>query len=120
MDHDHLLLRMAAFHDGWDLSLARSFADAVPLLRRGGHAIVLYDADLQSPDWHEALPRLASRAYERIVILMSSDAGGDMWPRAIELGAFDVIEKPILGTELLSLVGDACHVLETGEVRANG
>jgi DNA-binding NtrC family response regulator len=117
-DHDHLLLRMAAFHDGWDLSLTRSFPDAASLLRRGEFSIVLYDADLPSPDWRHAVTHLAAPGYGRIVILMSSKPGDETWHRAIELGAFDVLEKPVLGTELLSLVSDARRILESGVARA--
>jgi DNA-binding NtrC family response regulator len=109
---------MAAFHDGWDLSLARSFADAVSLLSRNEYSIVLYDADLPSPDWQHALQHLVAPCYGRIVILLSSQPGDETWHRAIELGAFDVLEKPVLGTELLSLVSDARRILEAGVARA--
>jgi len=119
-DNDHLLLRMAAFHDGWNLTLVRSYADGFSHLRRGGYAIVLYDADLPAPDWRQALQRLASPTYDRMVILMSSRTGDEVWRKAMELGAFDVIEKPILGTELLAMVSDARHVLEAADVRARG
>ena len=119
-DHDHLLLRIAAFHDGWDLSLARSFVDAIPLLRRGGYSIILYDTDAAVPDWREALRSLVSPSYERIVILMSERIDDNLWHQAIALGAFDVLEKPILGRELLSMVCDARQILETAELRTAG
>jgi DNA-binding NtrC family response regulator len=119
-DHDHLLLRMAAFHDGWELSLARSFVDAISLLRRGAYSIVLYDIDAAVPDWREALRWLVSPSYERIVILISERIDDNLWHQAIAFGAFDVLEKPILGSELLSLVCDARQILETAELRTAG
>jgi DNA-binding NtrC family response regulator len=110
-DHDHLLLRMAAFQDGWDLSLVRSFGAAMPLLRRGGYSIILYDADLPSPDLRNALERLTSPAYDRLVILLSRFVEDRKWQRAMELGAFAVLQKPVIGSELLAAVSDARHIL---------
>jgi len=98
IDDEPLVLRAVAKHldqEGYRTKGAKSLADLRKSLRDPAPALVLLDLNLPDGDGLDALPRLREKWPEAPVIVMTGHGTVESAVRAIRMGAYNYIQKPV-------------------------
>lgn len=119
IDDDDLIrsyLRAVCQISGWGCAEAEDGPTAIEILRRNPDSYSLALLDLRMPGLSglEVLPELLKLGEDMAVIIMSGYAEVGIAVEALQKGAFDLIEKPLDHSLLLSRIAKA---LELREVR---
>lgn len=97
-DHESL---QRCLSDPWILHRAFDLREATELLRaRTGTPVVVCERDLQPTAWKQLLVELAAVAEPPLLIVTSRCPDERLWAEALNLGAHDVLAKPIDSWEL--------------------
>ncbi|MBI5694293.1 MAG: sigma-54-dependent Fis family transcriptional regulator [Nitrospirae bacterium] len=88
--------------EGYDVSAAENGTDGLRLAKEASPDLVLLDVWMPGMDGLEALARLRETDPDTPVVVMSGHASIDTAVKAVRLGAYDFIEKP-LSLDKLSL-----------------
>lgn len=97
---DHELLERC-LPDPWILHRACDLREATELLRaRAGTPVVVCDRDLQPATWKQLLVEFAAVATPPLLIVTSRCPDERLWAEALNLGAHDVLAKPVDSWEL--------------------
>ncbi len=86
---------------GYDAEEAYTCSDALRLLRKGDYDVVLTDFRLPDRNGLELLKDLKDKESNAVVILMTAYADIRMAVKAIKLGAFEYVTKPVNPEEIL-------------------
>ena len=92
---------------GWRLYGADSLRSGLTLLRRRAASVVITEKNLPTGSWRDVLEatRLVSRP--PLVVVSSIHADDYLWAEALNLGAYDVLSKPIERTEAIRVFNGA-------------
>jgi DNA-binding NtrC family response regulator len=97
-DHESL---QRCLPDPWILHRAFDLREARELLQaRTGTAVVVCDRDIDSTVWKQLLGQLAAVADPPMLIVTSRCPDERLWAEALNLGAHDVLAKPLDSWEL--------------------
>lgn len=99
---DAALLRGILDGTGWELRIADDLEVAVAILGARAASIVLFDRDLPSVDWRQAIGKLSDG--NRRIILASFVADDYLWEEVIHCGGYDVIAKPLREDEVIHMI----------------
>ena len=99
--------------EGYDTSTASSGAEALKALDGAGFDLALVDVWMPGMDGLEALGKMKERHPDLPVVIMSGHGNIDTAVKAVRLGAYDFIEKP-LSLDKLSLT--VKNALEKGRL----
>jgi DNA-binding response OmpR family regulator len=80
------------------------------VLEGGGISIVVCEDNLPDGTWRDVLDSVLSLAGRPILIVTSNFADERLWAEVLNLGGFDVVNKPFQRKELrrvLSIAGEA-------------
>ncbi len=103
---------------GYRVELARSGAEAIEALKRGGFNLVLLDLQMPGIDGHEVLNFISQQQVDVEVIVVSGESSFFAVKSAMRNGAFDFIRKPYEPEELLTTVGNALdHFWQSRQLR---
>jgi FixJ family two-component response regulator len=91
----------------WKLVAAPTLEWAANMLRLSELPIVLCDHDLQPGTWKELVDRTALMTHSPLVIVTSRFADERMWAEVLNLGAWDLLEKPFNRAEVIRIVDSA-------------
>lgn len=96
--------------EGYRVITAGSGRDGVEALRNEKPDVILLDIWMPEMDGIETLKQIRAESPETTVIMMSGHGSIETAVKAVKLGAFDFIEKPLSLERLLVLVQNALNV----------
>jgi DNA-binding NtrC family response regulator len=100
-EEDRELLNAVFAENGWTLEVARALPSATSLLPKlSGVSVVITERDLPRGDWKQVLKRTQQLEPRPLVIVISRIADEYLWSEALNLGAYDVLAKPLDRTEV--------------------
>ena len=103
----HFSLQGIFNHSTWKLSKARSLASALAILRAHRTPVVLCETDLLPGTWRDLLQQIAGAPNAPAVIVSSRLADDRLWAEALNLGAWDVLARPFVRSEVFRAVSAA-------------
>ncbi len=110
--------------EGYGVEMAEDGARAVQAADRGGIDLVVLDLQMPDIDGLETLRRLRATGYEQPVIFLSAHGTIEKAVEAVQLGAFDFIEKPPHAEKILLVARNALRQAdleeENRELRGEG
>jgi DNA-binding response OmpR family regulator len=98
---DHRKLGSFIAHSRWKLLTADNLPATVNLLRVHDIGVLLCDRDLPDATWVDVLNHLNTLPNSPALIVTSRLADERLWAEALNLGAWDVLAKPLERTEVL-------------------
>jgi len=93
--------------EGYDVHVAENGADALRAVQVHLPAIVLLDIWMPEMDGLDALKKMKALQSDIIVVMMSGHGSIETAVRAIKLGAYDYVEKPISLEKIVLLIRHA-------------
>jgi DNA-binding NtrC family response regulator len=106
-EQDHRLLQSLFREQGWELHGTRSLESALTLLRRGVASLVITEKDLPVGNWKDVLDAVLQLPASPLVVVSSLHADDYLWAEALNLGAYDVLPKPIERMEAIRVFSSA-------------
>ena len=98
--------------EGYDIAVAKSGQDALKLLKSDPPDLVLLDIWMPELDGIETLRRALEINPRLLVVMMSGHGSIESAVKAIKMGAYDYIEKPLSLEKVTLLVHHALHELK--------
>jgi DNA-binding NtrC family response regulator len=108
-DSDHQKLDAIFSHSNWSLSHATDCNQALRLLQRLRSPVLICDRDVIGPSWRELLPRfhaLHLRPEPRLIV-SARLADDSLWSEVLNVGGYNVLEKPFDRKEVFWVVSHA-------------
>jgi DNA-binding NtrC family response regulator len=106
-DKDHTTLSHIFGHTSWDLECVRTLSEASRRLSETPAPVVICENILPDGDWKDMLSTARTLSDGCSVIVMSECADERLWAEVLNIGAYDVLAKPLLATEVFASVGQA-------------
>jgi len=106
-DEDHAVLEQIFNHRNWRLIKARSCAEGREKLSAARVSVVLCERELCDGDWKQLLSEASQCDDVPQLIVMSRLADERLWAEVLNLGGYDVIEKPFNYSEVMRVVSMA-------------
>lgn len=78
----------------WPTQRAKSCGEALPLIGRDLHRVIVSDKDLPDGNWKHILEAAAARENPPLLIVTSRLADEYLWAEVLNLGGYDVLAKP--------------------------
>ena len=94
-------------HPIWRLRTARTLRSGLKTLAKLRIAVVLCECDLLPGSWRDVLDITAKRSPPPHLIVTSRLADEGLWAEVLNLGGFDVLEKPYRSEEVRQVVNGA-------------
>ncbi|HYP05450.1 MAG TPA: hypothetical protein VER03_04375 [Bryobacteraceae bacterium] len=108
-ESDHIVLAHIFGHTAWRLDSARSFNEAlVRLYAPNANAVppvVLCDQTLYDGDWKDLLLAAQELPEPHNLIVTAGHADDRLWAEVLNLGAYDVLQKPFRPKEVFRTLG---------------
>ncbi len=95
--------------EGYEVQSTGSGLEVIPMVQNTPPALVLLDIWMPEPDGIETLQRLKTFLPNLIVIMMSGHGSIETAVKAIKLGAYDYIEKPLSLEKVVLMVQHALN-----------
>jgi len=105
-------LAFALKDEGFETVTASLPSEAMKLLETRTFDIGLFDVWFPEGDGIELLQETQSRFPEAVVVMMSGHGNIELALKAIRLGAYDFLEKPLELEKLLVVLKNICSVLD--------
>ena len=103
-DQDHKLLHSLFVEQGWKLYGTGCLQSALSLLRKSVAPIVITEKELPAGNWKDVLGAVSLLPESPRVVVTSLHADDYLWAEALNLGAYDVLAKPIERTEAMRVL----------------
>ena len=103
----HFSLQNIFNHSKWKLSKTHSLASALAFLRAHQTPVVVCETDLLPGTWRDLLEQIARVPNAPAVIVSSRLADDRLWAEALNLGAWDVLARPFVTSEVFQAVSAA-------------
>jgi FixJ family two-component response regulator len=108
-ESDHIALAHIFGHTAWRLDSARSLREAsVLLFAPRGNAVppvILCDETLYDGSWQDLLRMTQGLPCPANLIVTTNRADDRLWAEVLNLGAYDVLQKPFRSQEVFRTVG---------------
>ncbi|HEX9757849.1 MAG TPA: sigma-54 dependent transcriptional regulator [Nitrospiria bacterium] len=110
-DERNILTTLSAVlkDEGYDITVCENGMEALKIAKQDPPALVLLDIWMEEWDGLETLKRLKEVVPKLIVIMMSGHGSIETAVRAIKLGAYDYIEKPLSLEKVTLMIRNALH-----------
>lgn len=109
VESDHIVLAHIFGHTSWKLDSVRSIHEAEMQLSGTGtdavSPVLLCDRELSDGTWKDLLRLTRDFAEPQNLIVTAADADDRLWAEILNLGAYDVLEKPFRPQEVYRTVG---------------
>jgi DNA-binding response OmpR family regulator len=103
-DSDHHSLGHLFSRTKWTLLEARTRDQAFRLLHAATVPVVVCDCTLPDGTWKDVVEEAATLPHPPVVIVTSRLADDRLWSEVMNLGGYDVLEKPFNQSELVRVV----------------
>jgi DNA-binding response OmpR family regulator len=101
---DHARLRLIFNHSNWRILAAHSRREASHFLEQHPVGVVICDWDLPDGSWRDVLSLLRNLQWSPLLIVAAPYPTDSLWAEALNLGAYDVLSKPLDAAEVLRIV----------------
>ena len=105
LEEDHSLLQSSLNGTEWNIRWARNGQAAQDTLRRDSISVVISERDLPEGTWKDILEQLRALPRPPLLIVTSPQADDRLWAEVLNLGGYDVLAKPLRGSEVARVVG---------------
>ena len=103
----HFSLQEIFNHSRWKLHKTHSLPAALAIIRAQTIPVVLCETDLVPGTWRDLLDQIARTPDPPAVIVSSRLADDRLWAEALNLGAWDVLARPFVKSEVFQSVSAA-------------
>ena len=93
-DHD-TLSSIIVHHTKWTLFTARDLTSALAIMEQCSIAVLLCERDLRPGTWKDVLDQIDALPNAPSLIVSSRLADEHLWSEALNMGAWDVLAKPL-------------------------
>lgn len=100
-EQDHEILHSLFREQGWRLDGAASLRSGLTLLQRRAASLVITEQNLSTGNWKDVLEAACLLPDPPLVVVSSIHADDYLWAEALNLGAYDVLSKPIERSEAI-------------------
>ena len=104
LDEDHLSIHAIIGHSAWVHVPCYELASAAALLRQYDISVILCAEHLGHGGWTDVINHTGALPNPPALIVMSRAADTRLWAEALNLGAWDVLAKPLDRRELIRSV----------------
>ena len=109
LKEDHAALQSIFDHSTWTLLKADRLDAALEVLKKREVSVVVCERDLMSGNWKDVLEGIMDLPCRPSLIVTSRLADDRLWCEALNLGAWDVLAKPLDPQEVHRTVKSAWH-----------
>jgi two-component system response regulator AtoC len=103
-------LQKALVSEGYRVQLAKNGQECLEAVRHGDIDLILLDMRLPDINGIDILQRLRQTQSDSIVLMMTAYGDVESTKKALELGAFDFIRKPVTPKALVSIIKMAMEI----------
>lgn len=104
-DEDHQHLRDILKHSNWQQHEARTLRDSLEFLKENVTPVVICDSELPDGTWQEVLFRVSRMQSPPVLVVTSRMADDRLWSEVLNLGAYNVLAKPLAMKEFFHVAG---------------
>jgi DNA-binding response OmpR family regulator len=106
-DEDHQHLRDILKHSKWQQYGARTQRESFDFLRENVAPVVICESELPDGNWQDVLSRLGLMRCPPLLVVTSRMADDRLWSEVLNLGAYNVLAKPLNMKEVFHVAGTA-------------
>lgn len=107
IQHDHDTLASLLGRDQWRIHNALSLQSASTFLRSHAVPLVVCGYDLSPDRWTQLLDEIRLLSIPPLLIMTCRVADDSLWAEALNVGAYDVLAKPLDRTEVTRILSSA-------------
>ncbi len=107
-DEDHQRLRDILKHSNWRQHDASSQSEAFAFLQGNVTPVAICESELPDGTWQEVLCRFSAMQRPPMLVVTSRMADDRLWSEALNLGAYNVLAKPLNMREVFHVGSLAC------------
>ena len=104
---DLILLSNLISHSAWSCRSARTMDEARSILTTNDLHVVLCEADIPGGGWESVLDHASSTRNKPELIVLARNPDEKLWATVLNLGAWDLLPKPVYGKDLYRTVHHA-------------
>jgi DNA-binding response OmpR family regulator len=104
-DHQHL--QEILQHSKWQQYAAHTQSEALAFLRNNPTPVAICESELPDGTWKDLLSQLAQMQHPPTLVVTSRLADEVLWSEALNLGAYNVLAKPLDMREVFHVVSFA-------------
>ena len=104
-EDDHLSLQRLFSQTSWRLYQARNYREALASLEKNQVSVIITECNVPPYNWRDLLVHLAREVHPPRLIVATWLADDRLWAEVLDLGGFDVLQKPFEARELFRVVG---------------
>jgi len=104
-DEDHQHLRDILKHSKWQQHGTRTQSEAFDFLRDNVAPVVICESELPDGTWQDVLSHFGRMQCPPLLVVTSRMADDRLWSEALNLGAYNVLAKPLNMKEVFHVVG---------------
>jgi DNA-binding NtrC family response regulator len=104
---DLILLSNLISHSAWSCRSARTMDEARSILTTSDLHVVLCEADIPGGGWESVLDHASSTRSKPELIVLARNPDEKLWATVLNLGAWDLLPKPVHGRDLYRTVHHA-------------
>jgi DNA-binding response OmpR family regulator len=106
-DEDHQRLAAILKPTNWQQHGVRTLREAFAFLRENVTPVVICEGELPDGAWQDVLCKLGRMQCPPALVVTSRTADDRLWSEALNLGAYDVLAKPLNTKEVVHVAGTA-------------
>jgi DNA-binding response OmpR family regulator len=106
-EEDHLNLRTILRYSNWQHHSVGTKAEATDFVREHVTPVVICESDLPDGTWKDLFAQFARTECPPLLVVTSRFADERLWSEVLNLGAFNVLAKPLNTKEVFHVVGFA-------------
>jgi len=104
-EDDHLSLQRLFSQTSWRLYQARNYREALASLEKNQVSVIISECNVPPYNWRVLLDHLAHEVHPPRLVVATWLADDRLWAEVLDLGGFDVLQKPFEARELFRVVG---------------
>jgi DNA-binding response OmpR family regulator len=104
-DEDHQHLRDILKHSKWQQFGARTQRESIEFLRENVTPVVISESELPDGTWQDVLSQFGRMQCPPLLVVTSRMADDRLWSEVLNLGAYNVLAKPLNMKEVFHVVG---------------
>jgi DNA-binding NtrC family response regulator len=108
-DEDHRSMRAILRHSNWNLFTANTIGETFRFLEDHDVPVMVCERNLVDGSWKDLLKIMAFNERAPRVIVASALADECLWSEVLNLGAYDVLFKPLNASELFRVASGAAR-----------